>query len=474
MLIRDLEWKTGLDRATIRFYEREGLIAPERKDNGYREYTEEHLSHLLKIKLLRQLGMSLDMIKNLQQGTVDFNAALSERIQTLEKQMKDAQKSKEVCTALRASNVCYKNLDAQYYLNMLTKSERSEPSKVFYENVERPYHPARRFFARWTDYVILELILLVLLIVVFRIRPYGKFLSIVVAYGTPFVSLIVSAVTLRYCGTTPGKWLYGLSVYSENGNLLSFDVAFNREFEVLKSGYGFGLPVYSIVRMIISLVRYRREEPEWDRYSEYRYHKWSRLRKVLLVMVIVTLSAVTLFVAHDIIKPKHRGEITIEQFSENFNYYYNQLSDRNDSLLADGTWTTEPGNQVTIFVGGEPADANKNFEYYTENSIIQKICYENTWSDVQFIEPIPVKFQFAAITALMSQKGTGAVDLMKFTSALSNADYSDDGLLEYENIEVFWRIDAQNCAYDGNYYYRINQKAEASVHIVMEIIVHVE
>ena len=124
------------------------------------------------------------------------------------------------------------------------------------------------------------------------------------------------------------------------------------------------------------------------------------------------------------------------------------------------------------FVGGEPEDANKNFEYFTENSIIRKICYENTWSNVQFIEPMPVKFQFAAITAIMSQKGTGAVDLMKFTSTLSNADYSDDGSLKYEKIEVFWRINAQNCAYDGKYYYRINQPVDASVHMVMEIIFH--
>ena len=46
MLIRDLEVKSGLDRATIRFYEREGLITPERKENGYRDYTEENLTIL--------------------------------------------------------------------------------------------------------------------------------------------------------------------------------------------------------------------------------------------------------------------------------------------------------------------------------------------------------------------------------------------------------------------------------------------
>jgi DNA-binding transcriptional MerR regulator len=34
MQIRDLEAESGLDRATIRFYEREGLIIPDQKENG--------------------------------------------------------------------------------------------------------------------------------------------------------------------------------------------------------------------------------------------------------------------------------------------------------------------------------------------------------------------------------------------------------------------------------------------------------
>ena len=77
MQIRDLECKAGLDRATIRFYEKEGLIVPKRKENGYREYSDDNLVHLLKIGLLRQLGMSLDTIKGIQQECVDFNQALS-------------------------------------------------------------------------------------------------------------------------------------------------------------------------------------------------------------------------------------------------------------------------------------------------------------------------------------------------------------------------------------------------------------
>ena len=83
MIINDLEAKTGLDRATIRYYEREGMITPVRKENGYRDYSEEDLQQLLKIKLLRQLDMPLYRIKALQQGSEDFQRALKEQISIL-------------------------------------------------------------------------------------------------------------------------------------------------------------------------------------------------------------------------------------------------------------------------------------------------------------------------------------------------------------------------------------------------------
>ena len=37
MTIRDIQARTGLDRATVYYYEREGLISPARQANGYRK-----------------------------------------------------------------------------------------------------------------------------------------------------------------------------------------------------------------------------------------------------------------------------------------------------------------------------------------------------------------------------------------------------------------------------------------------------
>lgn len=457
MLIRDLEGKTGLDRATIRFYEREGLIVPERKDNGYREYTDEHLSHLLKIKLLRLLGMSLGTIKGLQQGTEDFDAALTACIQALEQQIKEANKAKEVCAVLRSANVRYDTLDAKYYLDLFSKEETNKPERAFHEYVSRPCHPFRRFFARMTDYVLLQLILELLVIVIFRVRPYRQFLSLIIAYGTPFLSVLLSAIMLRYWGTTPGKWLFGLSVRSENGDLLDFEAAFTRECGALRYGYGFGLPIYRVVRLIISCVVYNREDPVWDQYCEYQYRVQSGKKKMLVMLAVVMIGALSIFVASDLTKPKHRGEVTIEQFAENYNYYYYLTSNKKpnyyDELQPDGTWLELPNDVVVIDAFATPVNPRQEFVFETTDSYVDSIIYKNTWTEVTHLSPINSKCHLAAVSALMTQKGIGFWDLYRFSKIMDETDFGTDGTLIYKNIEIIWDVTSKNCVYyDGAFY----------------------
>ena len=49
MTIKELEQQLEIPRATIRFYEKENLIAPKRSDNSYREYNAEDIETLRKI-----------------------------------------------------------------------------------------------------------------------------------------------------------------------------------------------------------------------------------------------------------------------------------------------------------------------------------------------------------------------------------------------------------------------------------------
>ena len=63
MTSKEMEARSGVARANIRYYEAEGLLTPARLKNGYRDYSEADLEILEKIKLLRRLGVSVEELK---------------------------------------------------------------------------------------------------------------------------------------------------------------------------------------------------------------------------------------------------------------------------------------------------------------------------------------------------------------------------------------------------------------------------
>lgn len=66
MRIGELAHATGVDIETIRYYEKEGLLAaPARQANGYRDYAPTHLERLAFIRHCRALDMPLADVKRL-------------------------------------------------------------------------------------------------------------------------------------------------------------------------------------------------------------------------------------------------------------------------------------------------------------------------------------------------------------------------------------------------------------------------
>ena len=90
MTIKEVETLSGLPRANIRYYESEGLIAPKRAENGYREYSQADIDVLLRVKLLRALGLRIDTIKSLAAGTLTLESALDTRLEELRGTSADA------------------------------------------------------------------------------------------------------------------------------------------------------------------------------------------------------------------------------------------------------------------------------------------------------------------------------------------------------------------------------------------------
>ena len=65
MQIKDFANKYQIQTDTIRFYEKESLLKPRRKENGYREYDEECEKQLQFIIVLKKLGFTIKEIQQL-------------------------------------------------------------------------------------------------------------------------------------------------------------------------------------------------------------------------------------------------------------------------------------------------------------------------------------------------------------------------------------------------------------------------
>lgn len=100
MTIREIEALSGMTRANIRFYESEGLLTPNRMENGYRDYTRSDLDTLHKIRLLRALGLGIDEIRKLSAGETALDEALESRLSAMQTEQRTLVRAEEVARGL--------------------------------------------------------------------------------------------------------------------------------------------------------------------------------------------------------------------------------------------------------------------------------------------------------------------------------------------------------------------------------------
>ena len=66
MKINEVEKLLDIPKASIRFYEKEGLLNPKRNVNSYREYSDDDVELLKKVMVLRKIGVPVEDIKYMQ------------------------------------------------------------------------------------------------------------------------------------------------------------------------------------------------------------------------------------------------------------------------------------------------------------------------------------------------------------------------------------------------------------------------
>ena len=388
MTIKEIETLSGLPRANIRYYESEGLITPRRAENGYRDYSQADADTLLRIKLLRALGLTIEQLKTLACGEAALDAVLAERLQAMQQEQHALGRAEQVAEQLRQAKVDYQTLDAERYLAEL---ENGMPAALQQDVQPKQHMLWQRFFARYLDVTLYHAFWVTLLPLLgynlFRNRNGGAMLVQVLSLLTMF---FLEPLLLHIFAATPGKWLFGLRVTDGDGGKLTYEAALNRTAFVFWYGIRLDLPVLRLVRL------YKCAEDEqagkalpWEADSEQTVcdrHGWRFAAAALLAIAVMAGAVLGVLLP---IGTVHRGDLTVAQFAENYNAIQRQLGSEGIELDASGCWKAESVFETS---GGTTTymfrDRYPQFEYETENGILTAVIYRlesGTGNEVQAI-----------------------------------------------------------------------------------------
>ena len=158
MRIKEVEDLVGITKKNIRFYEKEGLLTPDRElENSYRDYTEEDVRRLRVIKLLRKLDMPLTGISDVLEGRIPLSEALHLHALLLEEQRRGIANAQRVCRLISEEWTGLEQLDPDRFLEEI---QRGEENGTVLVNIR-----SRDTEQRYRESVIVSIVIVALLLV---------------------------------------------------------------------------------------------------------------------------------------------------------------------------------------------------------------------------------------------------------------------------------------------------------------------
>lgn len=133
MKINEVEALAGIAKKNIRFYEEQGLISPRRNpENGYRDYADEDVRVLRRIRLLRKLDVPIDEIRLMLSGSHTVGDGMRRHLISLERQQRNLQQAMELCQELAYQDIPISQLDTE---SLLTRMEALEQAGTSFHDV---------------------------------------------------------------------------------------------------------------------------------------------------------------------------------------------------------------------------------------------------------------------------------------------------------------------------------------------------
>lgn len=330
MNIREVEELTGLVRANIRYYEQEGFFTSERESNGYRNYSDEDVQVLKRIKLLRMLQVPIEEIHRIQSDELLMCTVLERSIRQAEEKKKELNSAQQICKRMNEDRVTWNTLDADRYLGQFGKTDEEEVKKEFSIHDYEVYEPhnIRRYVARLID---LELYSVIIYAVYYLILSPGIHLNGLSSALVQLVAFVLMYLFepffLHFFGTTPGKWIMGIRLHYYTGRTLTMGEARVRTWRVLLWGYGLNIPIFGLYRLIKSALNNidcRALPWDDDGVQELEVAKLENWKQKVLciggcVLALTLLIGAQVCLHLDAQYPANRGSLTKAELVENIN-----------------------------------------------------------------------------------------------------------------------------------------------------------
>lgn len=196
MKIKQVEELVGITSKNIRFYESQGLLTPERAENGYREYHQKNIDTLKKIKLLRKLGVSVEEIKAVLEYDMTLDECLERHKDALKKECANLTNMQKLADAILLEQNTLDELKTDEWLDEMEKMEKEG---VDFVNVSRiDVHRKKKLGAAIGGIVMIAIMMFVVGLLLWGNSQEPLPIALLVfLIGLPVIFIICTVVALR-------------------------------------------------------------------------------------------------------------------------------------------------------------------------------------------------------------------------------------------------------------------------------------
>lgn len=238
------------------------------------------------------------------------------------------------------------------------------------------FRPWRRFFARMSDIFMYNALWSGFLAFTFNINlaarsRMGNLFDSFIAIA---MMLVLEPLWLHLFGTTLGKGILGLRIQTPSGRHLSYSEGLERTWGVIGAGMGYNIPIYKLVRLWKSYNLCNQNETQpWDESISYTLQdtKWYRRVHYIGAYALIFAALLTIISAQQL--PPNRGDLTVAEFAENYNYYARFFDLGNEYLDENGKLTEKQTSGTVIYIGG-PTE-KPEYHFTAENGYITDVSF---------------------------------------------------------------------------------------------------